>query len=591
MKKYFKSIHSNMLIGFLALIIPIVLLYLWLSVYFTKNSVIENSKQYTQQLMFQVNTTVDSYIDFMENISNITLNSGSHYTYLSNESDDDLLKYEILKQFSTIIETRDDIYSIGIIGENNRILLNDGQQRINKNIDVKEQVWYQRAMDMQGEIVLTAAHVQNIISDQYRWVVNLSSSILDPRTNRPIGVFWVDLNFNTLSDLCDGIDLGARGYVFVLDEHGNIVYHPQQELIYSGIKDEAINEVIAAENGSFIVDKNHDKLYTISKSSRTGWSFVGVSFMDQLLISQNNIQKVYVSIGILIVPLVIFISYLVSKKITQPIKLLKNSMREVEVGNFKPASPVLVDKSEIGRLGKTFLIMTEKIGSLMEEKLRDEQLKREAELKALQSQINPHFLYNTLDSIVWMAESNMNEGVILMTVSLARLLRASISKSSSVVKVWDEIKYCESYLTIQKQRYQEDLTYEIDVPEALIDYPIIKLTLQPLVENAIYHGIKNSGRSGHLIISGYETKNYAVVTVRDDGIGMDETTLENILVERKHDLNKSSLGVCNVHQRLQLYFGKDYGLSFESEKGIGTVVKVKIPKAFNHIKEEVAYDN
>lgn len=587
MKHFFKSIHSAMLFGFLSLLIPIILVFLWISVNFTENSIIENSKKYTYQLIEQVNDTVDSYIDFMENISNIALYSGTHYKYLVNDfksaNEEHMLRSEIINQFSTVIETRNDIYCIGIIGENGRLLVNDDTQTINENVDVREKTWYNEAIAAKGEIVLTAAHVQNLIDDNYRWVVNLSRAVMDPSGKNPVGVFWVDLNFNTLSDLCDGIDLGKKGYVFVLDNKGNIVYHPKQELIYSGLKLERTNEAMKNNQSSFIIDeelKGESKLFTVSRSEKTGWAVVGVSFVNELLKAQEKIKRVYLGMVIMMIPIVIIISYILSKKITRPIKMLKNSMKEVELGNFNPASPILIDGSEIGKLGKTFSIMTEKIGFLMEEKLRDEKFKREAEMKALQSQINPHFIYNTLDSIVWMAESGNNEDVILMTVSLARLLRLSISNESSVVRVWDEIKYCESYLTIQKQRYLDELSYEINVPENLMECPIIKLTLQPLVENAIYHGIKYGKGEGNIIISGYETEKYVVISVEDNGAGMNKEQLSKVLDKKETEGKKTGLGVHNVNQRIKLYFGAEYGLYYESIEGEGTKVNVKLPKTY-----------
>lgn len=587
MKHFFKSIHSAMLFAFLSLLIPIILVFFWVSVNFTENSIIENSKKYTYQLIDQVNDTVDSYIDFMENISNIALYSGTHYKYLVNDfksaHEEQILRSEIINQFSTVIETRNDIYCIGIMGQNGKILINDDTQIINENVDVREKTWYNEAIEAKGAIVLTAAHVQNLIDNNYRWVVNLSRAVMDPSGKNPVGVFWVDLNFNTLSNLCDGIDLGKKGYVFVLDKKGNIVYHPKQELIYSGLKLERTNEAMKNTQSSFIVDeelKGESKLFTVSRSEKTGWAVVGVSFVNELLKAQEKIKRVYLGMVIMMIPIVIIISYILSKKITRPIKMLKNSMKEVELGNFNPASPILIDGSEIGKLGKTFSIMTEKIGSLMDEKLRDEKFKREAEMKALQSQINPHFIYNTLDSIVWMAESGNNDDVILMTVSLARLLRLSISNESSVVRVWDEIKYCESYLTIQKQRYLDELSYEINISEDLMECPIIKLTLQPLVENAIYHGIKYGKGNGKIIISGYLTDEFAFIVVEDNGAGMSNKQLLKVLDKKETEVKKSGLGVYNVNQRIKLYFGTEYGLYYESIEGEGTKVSIKLPKTY-----------
>ncbi|MGB5824372.1 MAG: sensor histidine kinase [Proteocatella sp.] len=583
MRLYFKSIHRSMLFSFVILLVPVVITFFAIFSYFNEKALLKNSEEYTIQLIEQVNNKVDSYIDFMENISNMILYTDEPVRYITsdfkNKEERSYLENNIEEQFKTILELREDIYNIAIYGENGRLILNDGNEAINPNIDIKSKGWYKKAMEANGKITLTAAHVQNIIDNKYRWVVNMSKAIVDPQTNQAVGVFWVDFRFNALSNFCESIHLGNKGYVFVLDEAGNLVYHPKQQLIYSGLEVERIADVMNSKTESFLID-NKDagrrRLYTISRSDKTNWTVVGVSSTKELFRNKEQVQILYLIITCIILFTAVMISYFISKQISRPIKLLKESMREVEVGNFELASPIVINDSEIGKLGKTFSIMIEKIKTLMDEKLKEEEVKRQLEFKALQAQINPHFLYNTLDSIVWMAESGKNQEVIIMTVSLARLLRQSISNESSIVTIGQEINYVKSYLTIQKKRYQDQLNFKIEVPLEIQHHEIVKLTLQPIVENAIYHGIKYKDSKGEIQIKGYEEQDCIIIEIIDDGIGMDETTLGNIL-KKKPSTTKNGVGIYNVNKRIKLQYGEAYGLHYESRLNEGTRVILKLP--------------
>lgn len=234
-------------------------------------------------------------------------------------------------------------------------------------------------------------------------------------------------------------------------------------------------------------------------------------------------------------------------------------------------------ENEIGSLTKSFDAMTHRIQELMEQNVYEQEQKRKSELKALQSQINPHFLYNTLDSIIWMAEGKKNEEVVLMTASLARLLRQSISNEDEVVPIINEVEYAKSYLTIQKMRYKDKLEFQIDVDSSILYIPLIKLVLQPVIENAIYHGLKYKESKGLLIVKGFMKDGNAVLQVIDDGVGMDEETLAHIYDKHKVNYHSNGVGVYNVQKRLKLYYGDDYGITYESKKGDGTTATITIP--------------
>ena len=252
-------------------------------------------------------------------------------------------------------------------------------------------------------------------------------------------------------------------------------------------------------------------------------------------------------------------------------------MSRVQEGHFDGADVEIDSENEIGSLTKSFNVMTHRIQDLMEQNVKEQEAKRKSELKALQSQINPHFLYNTLDSIIWMAEGRKYEEVVLMTASLARLLRQSISNEDEVVPLAREVEYAKGYLTIQKMRYKDKLEFEIDVEPSILNIPLIKLVLQPIIENAIYHGLKYKESKGLLQVKGFMKDGNAVLQVIDNGVGMDEETLEHIYDKHKVNYHSNGVGVYNVQKRLQLYYGESYGITYESEKGVGTTATITIP--------------
>lgn len=466
----FRSIRTSIIFSFAVLIVFALMIFLVLSLRFTREAVLENSTEYTSQLIGQVNNDIDSYIGYMENISVIVADNSDVWDYLFgkelSEEREKELPERILGVFRTITDTRNDIVNIALLPRKREALINQGRARLNPYINVSELAWYQEAEAAGGETVISSSHVQNAIFGSYDWVVTLSRNISRKDDPEAGGIFFVDLNYSAISDLCERLSLGNRGYIYILDENGGIVYHPQQQLIYSGMKKELITEVMETKESSFL--SKDGRLYTVSRSEQTGWIVVGVSMVPELMHRADEARKIYLVIALALFLAALALAYLLSDEITKPIKALEKSMKEVEKGNFAHAALDVREENEIGHLSRNFNMMTEEIKNLMVQRDREQQIKRRSELKALQSQINPHFLYNTLDSIIWMAEWGKNQEVVRMTSSLAKLLRRSISNEQEVVTVAEEAAYTETYLSIQKMRYKDKLEYEILVdPEKI----------------------------------------------------------------------------------------------------------------------------
>jgi len=493
--------------------------------------------------------------------------------YLSGVNDDDAAVTDFLK---TIMLSRKDIASIGVFGYNGRFVSDGGSGNLNPYVDVKEQSWYSEAKEGRGKVFISPSHVQPVFKEDYRWVVSLSREIRSPDNTKGLGILLVDLNFSVINDILNGIELGKRGYVYIIDRSGRVVYHPQQQLLYSNLKTEKIEEALALDNGSFITSEGgQSRIYTVQDSG-FGWKIVGVSYVSELVNNKGEMQTSFFILGGISLVVALLLSFLLSRNLTRPIHQMQKHMSEVEKGNFDIQVPVDSTR-EIGMLARAFNLMVVRIRELMAQVVKEQEFKRKSELNALQAQINPHFLYNTLDSIVWMAENDKSAEVVRMTSALARLFRASISKGSELVPIRNEVEHISNYLTIQKMRYRDKLDFCIDVDDAIKGNLTLKVLLQPLVENAIYHGIKNKYGTGTIRITGEREGETIVLRVNDNGVGMDEETRKSLLSPATDAKQGKGVGLMNVHERIRLYFGKIYGLTIDSEPDEGTTVTVKFP--------------
>ena len=575
----FSSIQSVIFATVAVLVLSAVVIVTGVSMKFTNTSIFENSSEYTHTIIQQMNQNIDSYIDYMENIAYLISSNEDVQDYLFDEKIDNEGRYRILNQLQTILDSRSDIRNVGIISKNGRMLINDGSKSVNQDLDLNTQEWYATALEKPNGPILTSSHVQHIISGERPWVITLSRGIRDRSgSGEKEGVFFIDLNYSAISELCDQSTVGTKGYAFILDAKGNIVYHPQQQQLYNELQTENISLIMDTDEDTVLTGTGNDgKLYSISRSEKTGWTVVDCTNVKELLSKSRQAQSVYVLTAIILVIVALLFSRFMARSITLPIQKLRDSMKKVQEGDFSVSDVVVDSKNEIGSLTKSFDVMTHRIHELMEQNVHEQEEKRKSELKALQSQINPHFLYNTLDSIIWMAEVKKNEEVVLMTASLARLLRQSISNEDEVVPIANEVEYARGYLTIQKMRYKDKLEFQIEVDSSILYIPLIKLVLQPIIENAIYHGLKYKESKGLLIVKGFMKDGNAVLQVIDDGVGMDEETLAHIYDKHKVNYHSNGVGVYNVQKRLKLYYGEDYGITYTSELGKGTTATITIP--------------
>lgn len=593
--RHFKSVRSALFAAISVMVLCAVVIVVAISLRFTRTSVFDNAVVYTRTIVRQTDQNIDSYIDYMDNIATMVSGSRDTQTFLYNKDEETLqvseCRQRLVEQFRTILKSRNDIRNIGLIQKDGNRLFNNGGQQKNAYLDLDTQAWYKNAITS-NRSVLTSSHVQHVIRGERPWVITVSRGVRNfTGSGNREGVVFIDLNYSAISELCDQNSIGSKGYVFLLDQDGNVVYHPQQQQLYNELQTENIDLVMNTDKET-LMDGSGDnaRIYTISRSEKTGWTVVGCTNVAELLKDSKKARSIYVLVAAILVVVALVLSNFIARNITRPLQQLRDSMARVQEGDFGAAEVEVTSRNEVGSLTRSFNVMTSRIQELMKQNIYEQQQKRKSELKALQSQINPHFLYNTLDSIIWMAEGKKNEEVVVMTASLARLLRQSISNEEEQVPIGQEVEYARSYLTIQKMRYKDKLEFQIQVDAQIMGVPIIKLVLQPLIENAIYHGLKYKEGKGLLIVRGYREGENAVLQIKDNGAGMDEQTLSHIFEKHKVNYRSNGVGVYNVQKRLQLYYGMDYGITYSSKQGEGTTASIVIPMNVIPMKQEADHE-
>lgn len=533
----------------------------------TREALWDTTTLYSDQLVDRVARSIGVYLQEMEEITGVLLDE----VPLRDDGSVDAaeLQSTIEQTFATAVRLRSDISLIGVVSPELGTRLHLPEPARNPVANPLDSDWYRQAVEARGAPVYTGARIQNVLQDTYQWVVTVARARGDT-------VLFVDLTFRTIEELVSSVELGTRGYLFITDRAGSIVYHPQQQLIYSDLFHEPIEQLLQAGTGETVIPVDgEERLYLQHEVAPTGWRVVSVTGVDQLLASQRQVQSYYLAWIAFVFAFVMLLTYALSRRIAQPITRLRRSMQAVEQGRFDVEIPV--DRAdEIGALSRDFTIMVNTIQDLMRKSAQEQEDKRHAELRALQHQITPHFLYNTLDSIVWMAEGGRTGEVVSMTTNLARLLRLSIGSGDAMVSLRSELDYLRSYLAIQQMRYRDRLTYVVEAEESALDVRLPRLTLQPAVENAIYHGIKQREAGGEVRVECRSHGDHVRVDVSDNGPGMDAETL---LATRNGSPGAGNgVGLHNIRQRLALTFGSDYEFHVDSRPGEGTRVRFCIPR-------------
>ena len=535
-----------------------------------QQSLVRSAQTSSRQAVEQVSNTVAGYVSDMDGLLTLVKDT------LEETGRDDQLRREF---FEDLLLIRTDVAAVTTYDSTGnlldcRTLEHEPRENIYQNLSFQGQ-W----LSKYGEGYISQPHVESIFPGWYPWVVTMIEPLESDGEEA-----WValDLRFASISSYINNVGIGQHGYCFLMDESG-ILYHPQQQLIYSQLKSEDTDTLADLPDGTY---SESNVIYVLQTVEGSPWRVVGVSYVDELVTSnlwENFWLLALAAVAILLAALVS--SIVISRALSRPLKGLSRAMRQFEKNADTFTYAPVGGAREVQELSESFSHMVVKIQHLMETVRREEINLRKTELKALQAQINPHFLYNTLDSIAWMCEQGRNDEAVQMVNALAQLFRISISRGHELIPIRSELRHAESYLKIQKHRYKNQFSYRFDVDESCLDFLCNKITLQPIIENAIYHGINGLVDEGEIVITLRADGSDVVFTVADNGVGMEEEQIQAIL--RKERSDHTGIGIKNVNDRLKIYFGEGYGITIDSEPDVGTTVTIRMPQ----VREEGEYEN
>lgn len=532
----------------------------------------------SQRVLAQVNLNLDAYLRSMMRVSD-----AMYYRVIKNA---DLAADSLDDRMDLLYESnRDMLVSIAVFSQEGELVSAAPLAPLKKDAAPQRQDWFIAAAGKIENLHFSTPHVQNLFEDpdyRYRWVVSLSRQVELTRAGSiEGGVLLVDMSFGGIEQICKDVELSASGgYLYLIDGDGEIIYHPRQQLIYAGLLQENNLSAAAYKDGS------HEETFggqhrqvTVKTVGYTGWKLVGVVPADNIWDNYGQLLLFFLFVVLFSVFLLIFVNLHLSERISVPIKALDRSVKKLEAGceleEFEVGGPY-----EIEHLGHSIRSMVSTLRHLMDDIIEQEAQKRRSELDVLQAQINPHFLYNTLDSVVWMTENGRTDEAILMVTSLARFFRISLSRGSNIIPIADELEHARHYLTIQKMRYKNKFSASIEAEDGVEALYTIKLIVQPILENAIYHGMAYADGDGRIAVHAFREGGDVVIDVTDNGPGMPEETVARLLdpaYTAAPGPKGSGIGLRNVHQRIRLTFGGEYGLSIHSEPDAGTTVRVRLP--------------
>lgn len=488
------------------------------------------------------------------------------------------LNADAAEELLAIFKYRDELFGIAVIGENGQTLISTDKSL--KDEDFRKKYWYREVLQFPIPPLVFPPHLESYVFDSdSENLFSLAIPVEDEHSTARLGVILIDIEERVLKDMLHN-RLGKRGYLFIQYNRSgftsSINQAPDSDYLIRLANNDEIEQELLDENKEIVLIRDlilDDiklasvvSLVELTRDSRRIGSLMFILILGTMVLS-------------------IFMASLLSASIAQPVHKMKSLMLTVQKGDLSVRMSDL-SSDELGDLGRSFNQMIQRVQNLMEDIKEDQIQLRKAELRTLQAQINPHFLYNTLDSINWLSREGRNDDIVAMVTSLTTLFRTGISRGQDIIPLSEEISHIESYLTIQKIRYENQFFYEMDIDDSVLNCLTLKLILQPIVENALYHGIKMKKGKGLISIRARKVNQLVILEVTDNGAGMTEQRLQEVrqalqgtLQNNEVSETKTVYGVKNVHDRLKIYYGEPYGLILHSVFGEGTTVTLKIPEA------------
>lgn len=587
----------------------------------TASRIIERQvNDYTIQMIGKVNDNLEHYVENAQNMTYLISFDPNVNKFMEHGTYDEMAIRTFMTGFTTL---HTEVAGIVIANDKGNYISNEMYVRSTKSLT--EDDWYRQAVQSKGIFRIIghpsgrnlASHVDYKDSE----VVSFVRAVVDPITQEVKGVIMIDLKLRVFAETVKDVRLGKSGYLMVVDDSGDTIYAPDHPLLQT-LPEPPVEEGSAlASSGTYSAKADGRSLQFIYRTSPfTNWMTVGVFPSDEPVSEMREIRFYVISFAFLICLLGITASYYLSHSMSRPIGQLMSFMQKAESGDL--TIRYWGDRQdEVGKLGRSFNLMLAQINRLISLSELQERQKREAELRSLQAHIKPHFLYNTLDTIQWMARRRNADDVADVVGSLSKLFRIGLNRGSDMIPLAEEFEHISSYMNIQQTRYSGKISFKVSLDPAVADLYVLKLMLQPLVENAIYHGVKERRGPGVIDVSAKEEEGAVLLRVADDGAGIPPDRLTRLLsklesisseggspdgIGVQRDTNGkgsgkpeadvllggssqgggssssggeggSGYGMMNVQARVRIAFGDTYGVKIESQLGQGTVVTIRHP--------------
>jgi two-component system, sensor histidine kinase YesM len=592
MKKLFKitkqPLRSKLIISYMIIIIIpfaalLCVVYLFLSQTMTSYA-IRTAESNNTQVLKNVDTFLNSIMQLSEftdvdsDLKTILSKNYSNYGNSSLAEQINDINTVDLKLYSNIYYMNNKIHSVLLFPQNSHFTYSTLSSHTNYLASARSMQWYKKIVAINGRCVVFGKH-ENYFDTAKSEVITVGRSIVDPLQNKFYGVIVINVEDSDFIDLWQDISITKNSFTALVDENYNLIYQGNKAIKSGNLSQIAQKSKLnKTKSWNFEQTVNGTDYFIIfSKTTDYGWRVMSVIPRNELFGESNSLITVIVLITIAMTACLVVLSLKIAKSITDPVKKLSMAMAGVENGNLDVKAEEA--SGEIGMLANSFNKMTSEMKRLITRIYKEENEKREADLIALQSQINPHFLYNTIESIKVLSQIQGAKGIANILDDLVKLLRASSKNTNELVDVREEVKLTESYIEIIRFRYFDRINFKFDIPDDILNQKTIKFLLQPIIENSVIHGFDKSKLSENVLIRIKRSGDRLIYQVVDNGIGMDRQKAKILLdgEEISHLQKFSKIGLNNVNQRIKMTFGRQYGISIKSRQGYYTNVEAAIP--------------
>lgn len=557
-------------------------------VYWVASSIIEkNYIGLSERTISDAVNRIDMFLDKIDKYSlYLTINQEIIKILTKDYGENENYPRLFAEQVQNLTVTEGDIIAIHYFGNEGEVYHFPLISSVNSLDDLKREKLVSEQQLEDNKVIWSKIYRQTYYQSDRQQSLKIFSGIRSFKTSFQPGIKGVlsfDINEETLYEYIKKLEFGKNGKIYIVNKSGSIMTTTERQSVSRDIDGSILKTADEKPDGySYLKLGDMKTLVVYNTSTKTGWKIIATIPLKDVLSQTGSIKVMAVIVGIIVILLSSAVSFLISSRITRPVREMTKLVKLVAQGNLDVKYEAKT-RDELKDLGDGINNMTSNLKELINKVYVEEIQLKQAQLENLKSKINPHFLYNTLDTIYWMLIIAKQNDTAKLVVALSDMLRYSISKSGDQVTVREEIKQVDNYLYIQKTRFKDRLDVEYDIEDSILDSYVMKLIIQPIVENAIKHGLECQSKKGKIIIKGFEKDNGIAIQIIDDGKGMTEDEASNVLSTGHYSatLKKPGLGINNVNERIKMFYGQEYGLSIESKPGEGTCVGVYIPKVMN----------